>query len=131
MSDAKNVTGNAISLNRDNHSEAPMLDLSQQDIRQRNGVVKVLFALFMLVIVVACVLMAITGHWFFAGLCFLLGMWLLFHLDRTFGPYIRFTCPHCDRENDLVLSSVNLISGHVGHTACTRCKKEIRYRLVD
>ncbi|HPM78165.1 MAG TPA: hypothetical protein PK961_13820 [bacterium] len=129
--DARLSPDNVVAFHNKNDGKPPTLELSRQNIRQNKIVLKFLFAVFLLMIVVASVLMAVTGNWFFAALCFILGMYLLFRLDQRFGPRLDFICSHCGKELKLYVTPNIPIDGSTFNATCIYCRGEMNCRLVD
>ncbi|HPQ68818.1 MAG TPA: hypothetical protein PKW95_06795 [bacterium] len=129
--DAKYSLNNVVPFRKNNDGESPVLELSRRNIRQNKIILKFLFGLFLLVTVVACVLMAITGNWFFAALCFILGIYLMFRLDQRFGPRIDFVCPHCGKGLKLYVTPNLPTDGSAFSATCIYCHEEMACRLVE
>ncbi len=129
--DARLSPDNVVAFHNNNDGDSPALELSRKDIRHNKIILKFLFGIFLLVTVLASVLMAITGNWFFAAVCFFLGMYLLFRLDQRFGPRIDFSCPHCGKELKLYVTPNIPIDGSTFNATCIYCRGEMNCRLVD
>ncbi len=129
--DAKSSLNNVVPFRKNNGNEPPALELSRRNTRQNNIILKFLLGVFSLVTVIACVLMAMTGNWFFAALCFFLGAYLMFRLGQRFGPRIDFACPHCGKSLKLYMTPNLPTDGSTFCGACIYCREQVLLRLVD